>query len=139
MKSSLHSLISFLPLFSIPFDCRHSQFSAETANSGSRLNSNSSCMRSSLCSLGADPRKHCFLCYCVLIHCCRDMFTAQLHSKERRADPQRTSLATLLLLSHDVTAYVTRSSAARVRPTTLQLLFLCLYNSCFELIRHNTY
>jgi hypothetical protein len=42
MKSSLHSLIPFLPLFSITFDCRLSQFSAATANSRTRLNSNSS-------------------------------------------------------------------------------------------------
>jgi hypothetical protein len=41
MKSSLHSLITFFPLFSITFDCRLSQFSAATANSGTRLNSHS--------------------------------------------------------------------------------------------------
>jgi hypothetical protein len=41
MKSSLHSLISLLPLFPITFDCRLSQFSPATANSGTRLNSNS--------------------------------------------------------------------------------------------------
>jgi hypothetical protein len=39
MKSSLNSRIPFLSLFSIPFDCRLSQFSAATANSGTRLNS----------------------------------------------------------------------------------------------------
>jgi hypothetical protein len=36
----LHSLIPFLPQLSITFDCRVSQFSAATANSGTRLNSN---------------------------------------------------------------------------------------------------
>jgi hypothetical protein len=34
-----------------------SQFSAAAANSGTRLNSNSSCVRSSFYSLGADPQK----------------------------------------------------------------------------------
>jgi hypothetical protein len=57
MKSSSHSLIPFLPLFSITFNCRLSQFSAATVISGTRLNSNSSCVRSSLYSLGADPQK----------------------------------------------------------------------------------
>jgi hypothetical protein len=37
---------SFLALFSVTFDCRLSQFSAATANSGTRLNSNSSRSRS---------------------------------------------------------------------------------------------
>jgi hypothetical protein len=37
--SSWHSLINFLPLFSITFDCRLSQFSAAVAKSGTRLNS----------------------------------------------------------------------------------------------------
>jgi hypothetical protein len=39
MKSSLHSLILFLPIFSTTFDCRLSQFSAATANYGTRLSS----------------------------------------------------------------------------------------------------
>jgi hypothetical protein len=55
-KSSLHSLIPFLPLF-----CqlrRLSQFHAATANSGTRLNSDSSCERSSLYSLGAAPTEN---------------------------------------------------------------------------------
>jgi hypothetical protein len=57
INSSLHCLLPFLPLFSIIFDCRFSQFIAATANFGTRLNSNSSCLRSSLYSLGTDPRK----------------------------------------------------------------------------------
>jgi hypothetical protein len=63
-------------------------------------------------------RKHRFLYCCVLIHCCRDMFTAQLFSNEHSADLLRTSLATPLLLLRDVTAYVTRSSAVCVRAIT---------------------
>jgi hypothetical protein len=57
MKSSLHSLIHFLPLFSVTSDCRLSQFSAPTANSGTQPSFNSSCVRSLLYSLGADPQK----------------------------------------------------------------------------------
>jgi hypothetical protein len=45
---------SFLPLFSVTFHCRLSQFSAATANSGTRLNSNCSCVRSSLYNLWSD-------------------------------------------------------------------------------------
>jgi hypothetical protein len=55
-------------------------------------------------------KPRCLYC-CVLIHCCRDMFSAQLRSNEWVTDPQRTPLGTLLQL-RDVTAYVTRSSAA---------------------------
>jgi hypothetical protein len=66
---------------------------------------------------GRTHRKHRFLCFCVLIHCCRDMFTAPLRSSERGADPlQRKPLAIPLLLLRDVTAYVTRSSVACVWP-----------------------
>jgi hypothetical protein len=57
IKSSLQSLIPLLPLFSITFECRFSQFSAASANSGIRLSSNSSCLRTSLYSLGTDPQK----------------------------------------------------------------------------------
>jgi hypothetical protein len=53
MKSSLHSLIPFLPLFSITFDCRLSQFSAATAIS-SHLSSRSSTLHSILAAW--DPR-----------------------------------------------------------------------------------
>jgi hypothetical protein len=45
---------------------------------------------------GRTHRKRRFLYCCVLIHCCRNMFTAQLRSNKRGADPQRTSLATPL-------------------------------------------
>jgi hypothetical protein len=73
----------------------------------------------------------------VLIHCFRNVFTAQLRSNEPGADPQRTPLAAPLLLLRDVTAYVTRSVAACVRAITYQRLFLCLHSSCFEHRRHN--
>jgi hypothetical protein len=43
------------------------------------------------------------------------VFTAPLRSNARVTDSQRTPLATRLLLLHDVTAYVTISSAAHVR------------------------
>jgi hypothetical protein len=39
MKSALHSLIPFLPFFSVASECHLSQFPAATANSGTRLNS----------------------------------------------------------------------------------------------------
>jgi hypothetical protein len=65
MKSSLYSLIPFLPLFrQLPIPGTPSilwcncqlrnpiKFFAATANSGTRLSSNSSCVRSSLYSLG---------------------------------------------------------------------------------------
>jgi hypothetical protein len=58
-------------------------------------------------------RKHRLLYCCVLIHCCSDVFTAQLRSNENGAEPQRTPLATPLLQLH-VTAYVTRSSGVCV-------------------------
>jgi hypothetical protein len=48
--------------------------------------------------------KHRFPYCCVLIRCCGDVFTAQFRSGE---DPQRTPLATLLLLLRDVTSQST--------------------------------
>jgi hypothetical protein len=84
----------------------------------SLLKSNSSCVRSSLYGFGSDPQKHCYLYYYMLIQCCREIFTAQLNSNEFGADPQRTPLATPLLLLPDVTTYVTRFSAACVRAIT---------------------
>jgi hypothetical protein len=57
MKSSLHNLIPFLPLLlNYSANCqfrRLLKFSAVTDNSGTQLNSNSSCLRSSLYSLRA--------------------------------------------------------------------------------------
>jgi hypothetical protein len=67
---------------------------------------------------GQAHRKHLFFYCCVLIHCCRDVFTAPLRSNERGANSQRTPLATTFLSLRDVTAYVTRSSAARIRVIT---------------------
>jgi hypothetical protein len=48
--------------------------SPSTVISRTQSNSNSSCMRSSLYSLEADGRKHCFL------YCCEGVFTAPLHN-----------------------------------------------------------
>jgi hypothetical protein len=59
---------------------------------------------------GRIHRKHRFLYCFVLLQCWNDVFTTQLRS-ERGADPQRTKLATLLLLLRDVTAYLTHCSA----------------------------
>jgi hypothetical protein len=67
---------------------------------------------------GRTHRKYHFLYCCVLIHCCRDVFTAQLRSSERGADPERTPLATPFLMFSDVTAYVSSSSAECVRAIT---------------------
>jgi hypothetical protein len=69
-------------------------------------------------SRGGPHTKHRFLYCCVLIHCCRVAFIAQLRSNERGADPQRTPLAAPILLLPDVTAYMTRSSAACVLAIT---------------------
>jgi hypothetical protein len=62
-------------------------------------------------------RKHRFLYCCLLIHCYRAVFTAQLPSNERGADSHRMLLATFLLL-RDITACVTLSSAACLRAIT---------------------
>jgi hypothetical protein len=40
-------------------------------------------------------RKHFFLYFCVLIHCCRDVFTAPLRSNERGADHGKHSSSTV--------------------------------------------
>jgi hypothetical protein len=55
---------------------------------------------------GRTHRKHRFLYCCVLIRCCRDVFTTQLLCNERSADPQRMLLATPLLLLRDATECV---------------------------------
>jgi hypothetical protein len=89
MKSSFHSLIPFLPLFIIIFDCRLSHFSAATANSGPQLNSSQ--LNSSLYPLCKDRTEntvssntYCvftypllrngFLYCCVRIPCCGNAF-----------------------------------------------------------------
>jgi hypothetical protein len=62
MEHSLNSLIPFLPFFlNYSANCqlwRHPQFSAATANSGTRLNSNSSRLRSHYTASGCPHRKH---------------------------------------------------------------------------------
>jgi hypothetical protein len=68
-------------------------------------------------ALGRTHRKHCYLCCCLLIHCRRDVYP-QLHNSERDAVPQKTPLATPLLLLRDVTTYAMRSSAACIRVIT---------------------
>jgi hypothetical protein len=53
MKSSLHSLIPFFSVILPTPETLSIQFSSATASSGTRLNSNSSSPRSSLCSFGS--------------------------------------------------------------------------------------
>jgi hypothetical protein len=105
MKSSLDSLIPFLPFllnYSANYQLQNStQFYAATANSGTQSNCDSSCVRSSLYSLEADPQKTPLpLFLCVYIRA------------RRPADPQRRPLAALLLLLQVVTAYVKGYTAA---------------------------
>jgi hypothetical protein len=95
MKSSLHSLIAFLPfLLNYSANCqlwRHPQFSAATANSGTRLNSNSSRPSSSLYNLRVAPTGNMFLLLLRVdsllqscVYCsCAAMSAAQSHRKCR--------------------------------------------------------
>jgi hypothetical protein len=53
------------------------------------LNSNSSCARSHYIASRRTHRKHRFLYCCVLIHCCRNVFTAPLRSNERELDHRK--------------------------------------------------
>jgi hypothetical protein len=119
-KSSLHSLILFLPLFcqlpmpeTLSILCCNCwlqisvQFSAKTANSWTRLNSvlqlSTPELNSILILAAWDPhyivlgsphgKHHLFYC-CMLIHCCRDVFAAPLHSNAA----QTTENTALLLL-----------------------------------------
>jgi hypothetical protein len=93
MKSSLHSLIPFLPFL---------------------VNYFASCKLWRLDSIlipatwdpryiasGQTHRKQRFLCCCVLICCCRDVFTTQLCGNEGGVDPKRTPIAAPLLLLCD--------------------------------------
>jgi hypothetical protein len=161
MKSSLHSLIPFLPLFcQLPtpelnsllrcnfqlfvelnfrlpahLELRNStQFSWQQQPTISILIPAAWDSRNIVS--GRTHRKHRFPYCCMLIHCCRDVFTAQLRSNESRADTQKTPLATPLLLLRDITAYVTRSFVTCVQVITEQRLFLCVHSSYFEKIRH---
>jgi hypothetical protein len=130
MKSSLHSLIPFTTLFSITFDCQLYQFSAAIANFRTRLNSHSSCVR-----LGADPEKN--TASSTVAHSL--LWTCVYHTvaqQQAQPDPQRTPLATSLLLLCDVIAHMTHSSTACVQAIIWQRLFLCLESSCFKQICH---
>jgi hypothetical protein len=118
---SLSLQITYEAFFAQPYSFL--DITLPTANSGTRLNSNSSCVRSSLYSLRVDSQK--------------TPFPLLLRSNEQGADKQRMPHATPLLLLHDVTAYVTCSSAACVRAITWQRLFLYLHRSCFKQIHHN--
>jgi hypothetical protein len=51
----LRSIIPFLSVFLIAFDCRYSQYTAATAKSGTRLNSNSSQSQSHFTTGGLPP------------------------------------------------------------------------------------
>jgi hypothetical protein len=112
MNSPLHSQFLSCHLISAISDCRLSQFYAATANSGTRLISVSSCVISSLYSLGEGSQKTPLPLLLPVDSVPQDVFTAQLRSNERGAEPQRTPLVTFLLLLRDVTAYVTRDATA---------------------------
>jgi hypothetical protein len=131
----LHSLISFLPLISIIFDCRLSKFSAATANPRTQLNSNSSCARSLLYNLGADPQKTPLpLLLCVdsllqkcLSHSCIATSAAQTHSEchlERLFYCCMMSQHTWRVLLHVYRALPSNGC-------------FCLHSSCFEQICHS--
>lgn len=100
-------------LFSVIFANLNFWLSAHLGNSGTQIILAAWDPR--YISSGRTQRKHHFIYCCVLILCCRNVFTAQSCSNERDANPQRMPLATPLLLLRDVTAYVTSSSAARAR------------------------
>jgi hypothetical protein len=80
-ESSLHSLVPFLPFllnFSANCQLRNStQFCLHVAWDPRYITS------------GGPRRKHSFLYCCVLIYCCRDVFTATLLSNERVADRRK--------------------------------------------------
>jgi hypothetical protein len=84
MKSSFHSLIPFLP----------SLLNHSTAISRESLNSNSSYLRFSLCSLGAAPTENTASSVVACWFIAADMFTSPLRSSERGADDRkhRTSI-----------------------------------------------
>jgi hypothetical protein len=69
--------------------CHLFSFILPPANPGDSLNSNSRCLRSRYIASGSPHRKHRFLYGCVLIDCCRDVFTTPLLSKERGADHRK--------------------------------------------------
>jgi hypothetical protein len=146
MKSSLYSLNPFLPSFSIaiPEDSLNSQLTAHLelwnlaqfscCNCQLRNSTQFSWQQQQNLILAAwDPRyiawgrthgKYHFLHCCTLIHCCKDVFTAQSRSNKHSKGPQTTILATPLLLLCDITVYMVHSSAACVWTVTQQRPFL---------------
>jgi hypothetical protein len=127
-KCSLHSLIP---------SCHCSQ-SSSTADSLNFLLQFPTLKLDSILILAAwDPRyiasgrthrKHRFLYWCLLIHCCRDVSTAQLRSNKRGAGPQRMPLATPLLLLRD--AFLCRMYTSCYLVTAVSLP----HSSCFDQI-----
>jgi hypothetical protein len=108
MKSSLHSLNPFLPfllnhtanletlsILILYCNCQLSQchlFSIIFAQLNCRLTPSiifHSCLRFSLYSLESAPQKQRFPYCCVLIHCCKDVFTAPLLSNARGTDHRK--------------------------------------------------
>jgi hypothetical protein len=90
MKSSVQSLINFVSLF-----CQ-----LQTSETPSILRCNCQYWNSTqfyfqlheilvIKPKGRPSRKHRFLYCCLLIHCCRNVFTAPLHSNDRGADHRK--------------------------------------------------
>jgi hypothetical protein len=111
MKSPLHSLIPFLPLFSIIFGCQLSVlcWNFQLRRLNTKLHLPIPELDSILILAAWDPRytasrrihrKHRFLYCCVFIHCFRYVFTGQLRSNEHWAYRERR-------LQHLLYCYVT--------------------------------
>jgi hypothetical protein len=113
-KSSLQSLIPFLPLLSITYDCRHSQFSASTVISRTSLSSHPSCVRSPLYSLGADSQETplpLVLGVDSLLQGC--LYRTAVWQRPRHG-PTKNAVSN----TSSIVTYVTCSSAAYVRTIT---------------------
>jgi hypothetical protein len=82
MKSSLHSLIPFLPLFSVTFNYRLSILFCRLPTTEPYSVLVLAAWDLHYVALGWIHRKHSILYCCLLIHCCRDVFITQLHSNE---------------------------------------------------------
>jgi hypothetical protein len=144
---SLHRLIPFLPLFCWLANSEDStQFwfhgSLVHILAGWRLETqqtlNVAVWDPRYIALGRTHRKHRFLYYCMFIHCCRVVYTAQFRNNVRCADPQRTPLATPLLLLCDDTAYVLTQSLhcnGCTRHISWHFIYCCVRalpsNGCF--------
>jgi hypothetical protein len=123
MKSSLHSLIPFLPfILNYSVNCKLRRLdsvlflcSQDHILRGWRLETQLTVTLAALdpryIALGVDSQKTPLPLLLRVDSLLKNMLTAQLRSNESGADPQRMPLAAPLQLLCDITAYVTRSSA----------------------------